>query len=53
MSKVCRFNARIRCWHFRCDYVDSMGNVRVCCHHPNPSGLCMPKRVRVVLECSK
>jgi len=51
MVKICRFNPRIRCWHFSCDFVDSMGFVRICKHHPNPSGYLMRRRRKVsVLE---
>ena len=50
--KVCRYHPDKRCFYSSCDFIDSAGNVRVCRHHPNPSGYFMRKRVKVspVLE---
>lgn len=45
--KKCKYNAKIRCFHFSCDYIDSMGNVDVCVHHLNPFGFFMRRRVKV------
>ena len=45
MPKMCRFNLHIRCFWFRCDFVDFKGDVRVCGHHPNKAGLVTPRRV--------
>ena len=50
MVKLCRFNPRIRCFHFSCDFVDSMGNVRICKHFLNPSGRFTRRKVSPVLE---
>jgi len=50
MEKRCKFNPRIRCWHFSCDFIDSKGIVRICKHHRNPSGRFTRKKVVSVLE---
>ena len=47
MTKKCKFNGDIRCFHETCDFVDFRGNVRVCRHHPNPSGRFKRKEVVV------
>lgn len=38
MVRSCKFDIRIRCFHYTCDFLDSKGNARVCKHHLNPSG---------------
>ena len=50
MAKTCKFNPKIRCFWVTCDFIDFKGNVRICRHHPNPFGYCMPKRVSPVLR---
>jgi hypothetical protein len=43
--KKCKFNPDIRCWHFSCDFVDGMGDIRICKYHLNPSGFFVRKKV--------
>ena len=43
--KKCKYDTRIRCFFPRCYFVDFKGNVRICKHHPNPSGYIMPRKV--------
>ena len=50
--KKCKFNPEVRCFWFSCAFVD-MGQVRICRHHPNPSGRFTRKKVVSVLEGSK
>ena len=48
-----KYNANIRCWHFSCDLVDSMGNVRICKYFLNPRGRFTRGKVFAVLRGSK
>jgi len=45
--KRCRFKSYIRCFWATCGFLDFKGNVRVCRHHPNPSGRFRRKEVLV------
>ena len=50
LVKVCVFDKSRRCWHFSCDFVDSVGVVRVCKFHPNPDGKFLPHKVIPILH---
>jgi len=47
MPKVCKYRPDKQCFYSSCDFIDLKGNVRVCKHHPNPSGRLKRKEASV------
>ena len=48
--KFCKYHPSKRCFHDSCDFLDSLGRVRVCRFHPNPYGRFLFRKSKVVLE---
>ena len=48
--KYCKYRPNKRCFHDSCDFLDSLGRVRVCRFHPNPYGRFSFRKPKVVLE---
>jgi hypothetical protein len=46
--KRCKFRPKKRCFYSSCDFLDSLGRVRVCKFHPNPYGKFSFRKLRVV-----
>jgi hypothetical protein len=46
--KYCRYFPSKRCYYASCDFLDSLGNVRICKYHPNPAGRFSFRKSKVV-----
>jgi len=46
--KFCFYRLDKCCFHVSCDFLDALGNVRLCNLHPNPKGRFAPRIVKEV-----